>query len=73
MPHGALLQARQAIGLVRYLPRWQQNLLAAALLAAGSVLLALGHLAGVAPLALVGLFAITRIRHHPRKRPPPTA
>jgi hypothetical protein len=72
MPHGALLQARQAIGLVRYLPRWQQNLLAAALLAAGSVLLALGHLAGVAPLAL-GLFAITRMRHHPRKRPPPAA
>jgi hypothetical protein len=41
MPYGALFQARQAIGLVRYLPRWQQNLLAAALLAAGSVLLAL--------------------------------
>jgi hypothetical protein len=29
MPHGALIQVRQAVALARYLPRWQQNLLAA--------------------------------------------
>lgn len=72
MPHGVLFQVRQAIGLTRYLPRWQQNLLAAALLATGIALLAAGDLVGLAPLALVALFAVTRIRQRPRKRRPPT-
>ncbi len=71
MPHGVLFQARQAVGLARYLPRWQQNLLAALLLAAGIALLALGDLVGFAPLVLVALFAVTRIHQRPRKRRPP--
>jgi hypothetical protein len=62
MPHGILVQARQAIGLARYLPHWQQNLLAAALLAGGVALLVFGDLAGIAPLALVALFGSARIR-----------
>lgn len=62
MPHGALFQARQAIGFARYLPRWQQNLLAATLLVAAIALLLLGELVGLAPLALVVLFAVTRLR-----------
>ncbi len=49
MPHGVLFQARRAIGPARYLPRWQQSLLAAALLTTGIVLLAFGELAGIAP------------------------
>jgi hypothetical protein len=73
MPHGALFQVRQAIGLARYLPRWQQNLLAAALAASGIALLALGDLAGFGPLALVVLFLLTRIRQRPRKHRPPGA
>ena len=62
MPHGALMQARQATALARFLPQWQQNLLAAGLLAAGVVLIVLGDLVGIAPLALVAIFLITRIR-----------
>ena len=62
MPHGALFQARQALQLVRYLPRWQQNLLAVVLLVVGIALLALGELVGLAPLAAVALFVITRVR-----------
>ena len=72
MPHGMLLQARQAIGLARYLPRRQQTLLAAALLAAGIALLALGEGVGFAPLALVGVLTITRFRQRPRRRRHPT-
>lgn len=62
MPHGALFQARQALESARYLPRWQQTLLAAALIAGGIALLAVGDLGGVAPLATAGLFVITSIR-----------
>jgi hypothetical protein len=72
MPHGALIQARQAIGLARYLPRWQQNLLAAALLIAGITLLALGELAGIAPLMLVAIFLSQRIGARFRRKSKPT-
>lgn len=71
MPHGALIQSRQVIGLPRYLPRWQQNLLAAALLIAGVTLLALGELAGIAPLVLVAIFLSERIRARSRRKPKP--
>ena len=62
MPHGALIQIRQAVSLARYLPRWQQNLLAAPLLVAGVALIALGDLIGIAPLVFVAVFSISRIR-----------
>ena len=67
MPHGALFQVRQAVELARYLPRWQQHLLAAGLLAGGIALLAFGDLVGLAPLACVLLFVITSV--HQRTRP----
>jgi hypothetical protein len=63
------MQARQAAALARYLPRWQQNLLAAGLLAAGIVLIALDDLVGIAPLGLVAIFLITRIRERSRTKP----
>jgi hypothetical protein len=69
MPHGALIQARQVMGLARYLPRWQQNLLAAALLVAGITLLAFGDLAGIAPLVLFAIFLSERIRARSRRKP----
>jgi hypothetical protein len=71
MPHGALVQARQAAVLTRYLPRWQQNLLAAGLLAAGIALIVLGDLVGIAPLGLVAIFLITRIRERSHTKPRP--
>jgi hypothetical protein len=57
MPRGALSQVRQAVELARYLPRWQQNLMAGALLAVGIALLALGDPVGIIPLA----FAIRNV------------
>jgi uncharacterized membrane protein YjjP (DUF1212 family) len=72
MPYGALFQVRQAVELARYLPRWQQNLLAAGLLAGAIVLLAFGDLVGLAPLACVALFVITSIHRRIRKRWPPS-
>jgi hypothetical protein len=72
MPHGALFQVRQAVEAARYLPRWQQNLLAGALLAVGITLLALGDSVGTVPLACVTLFAIRRIRRRPRERRAPS-
>jgi hypothetical protein len=72
MPHGALIQARQVLGLARYLPRRQQNLLAAALLVAGITLLAFGELAGIAPLMLVAIFVSQRIGARLRRKSKPT-
>jgi hypothetical protein len=72
MPHGALMQARQAAVLARYLPRWQQNLLAGGLLAAGIALIVLGDLVGTAPLAFVAIFLIARIRERSHKKPRPS-
>jgi hypothetical protein len=72
MPHGALIQARQVLGLARYLPRRQQNLLAAALLVAGITLLAFGELAGIAPLMLVAIFLSQRIGARLRRKSKPT-
>jgi uncharacterized membrane protein YjjP (DUF1212 family) len=63
------MQARQAAALARYLPRWQQKLLAAGLLAAGIALIILGGLVGTAPLAFVAIFLIMRIRERSRTRP----
>jgi hypothetical protein len=69
MPHGALIQARQFVGLARYLPRWQQNLLAAALLIAGITLLAFSDVVGIAPLVLVAIFLGARIRGRSHRTP----
>ena len=66
MPHGALFQAQQALHGARSLPRWQQNLLVIVLLVAGIALLAFGDLVGLAPLAAVGLFVLTRMRGRTR-------
>jgi hypothetical protein len=71
MLHGPLIQARQAAGLARYLPRWQQNVLAAGLLAVGIALIVLGDPVGIAPLVLVAIFLITRIRGRSRTMPRP--
>jgi hypothetical protein len=70
MPHGALIQARQAVTLARYLPRWEQNLLALGLVGAGGALLWFGDLAGLVPMAGAGLFVVTRIRQRRRERRP---
>ena len=72
MPHGALVQARQMISLARYLPRWQQNLLAVTLLIAGITPLAVGELAGIAPLVLVAIFLSERTRARSQRKPNPT-
>jgi membrane protein implicated in regulation of membrane protease activity len=72
MPHGALMQARQAAALARYLPRWHQNLLAAGLLAAGTAMIVLGDLVGIAPLGFVAIFLITRIRERLHTKPRPS-
>ena len=72
MPHGALLQVRQVVELARYLPRWQQNLMAAGLIAGGIALLAVGDLVGLAPLAGAALFVGTRIRRRTRARRSPS-
>ena len=72
MLHGALLQVRQAAALVRYLPRLQQNLLAAGLLAAGIALIAFGELVGIAPLGFVAIFLISRIRERSHAKPRPS-
>jgi hypothetical protein len=75
MPHGVLFQARQALESARYLPRWQQDLLATLLVIAGAALLVFDNLAGLAPLAAAGLFILGRLRHrrHNRPRPAPPA
>jgi hypothetical protein len=66
------MQARQAAALTRYLPRWQQNLLAAGLLAAGIALIVLDDLVGIAPLVFVAIFLITRIRERSHTKPRPS-
>lgn len=43
---------RQAVAVARYLPRWQQNLLAAGFVAGGVALLALGQLVWACPAGL---------------------
>jgi len=71
MPHGALIQARQVAVLARYLPRWQQNVLAVSLLAGGIALIVLGDLVGITPLMFVAVFAVARFRErsHRTSRP----
>jgi hypothetical protein len=66
------MQARQAAALARYLPRWQQNLLAAGLLAAGIALIVLGDLVGTAPIAFVAIFLSPRIRERSHTKPRPS-
>lgn len=66
--HGGFLQARQAVEAVRYLPSWQQMLIALVLGGGGVALIVLGDPIGVIPLVVVARFLAVRIAQRRRHR-----
>lgn len=71
MPHGGFLQARQAMQAVRYLPRWQQTLIALVLAGGGVALLVLGDPIGVILLLGLARFLAVGIMQRRRRRRSP--